>query len=71
MGIKSVMNYLAGNPLFVIIRIKSVKTNYREFGSVKNITDTDKMAAENYLEIGNRLPYRKNVFQSLFGNFPC
>ena len=29
------------------------------------------MAAENYVEIGNRLPYRKKSFQSLFGNFPC
>ena len=44
-------------------RIKSVKTNYREFGSEKQITDTDKMAAENYLEIGNRLPCRKNIFR--------
>ena len=71
MGTKSVMNELAGNSLFVVIRIKSVKTNYREFGSVKKVTDTDKMAAENYLEIGNRLPCRKISFQSLFGNFPC
>ena len=29
------------------------------------------MPAENYLEIGNRLPYRKNSFQSFFGNFLC
>ena len=28
------------------------------------------MPAENYLEIGDRLPYRKNSFQSFFGNFP-
>ena len=28
------------------------------------MTDTDKVAAENYLEIGNRFPYRKNSFQS-------
>ena len=26
------------------------------------MTDTEKMPAENYLEIGNRLPYRKNYF---------
>ena len=61
MGIKSVMNLLAGNPLFVTIQIKSVKTNYREIGSVKKITDTDKMAAENYLEIGNRLTVPKKI----------
>ena len=45
--------------------IKSVIGNNRlpRIWVGNKITDTEKMPAENYLEIGNRLPYRKILFR--------
>ena len=48
--------------------LKTGKKHYREFGSIKKITDTEKFVTGNYLEVGKGLPYRKICFQNDIGN---